>query len=50
MFYLMNRGIDEGTARDTLIRAFVSEVVDIVKDDSLRRYVDDVVGEKLRNL
>lgn len=50
IFYLMSRGMNEETARSTLIRAFMSEVVDTIKDDSVREHVNGLVVEKLRNL
>jgi Fe-S cluster assembly protein SufD len=48
LFYLRSRGIDEETARGLLTRAFVSDVIQSIANESLRRQVDDLVQAKLQ--
>ncbi len=47
LFYLRCRGIDEQTARNLLIRGFVTEVIDSIRNDSVRSRVDELVQQKL---
>jgi Fe-S cluster assembly protein SufD len=39
MFYLRARGIGEGDARNLLVHAFASEIVDRIKEDAVREHV-----------
>jgi Fe-S cluster assembly protein SufD len=48
LFYLRSRGIDEKTARGLLTRAFVSEVIESIANEPLRRQVDGLVQAKLQ--
>ena len=50
MFYLRSRGIEEEEARMMLIRAFVSEVVDAIEEQSIQDHVAALISEKLDNL
>lgn len=50
MFYLRSRGIEEEEARMMLIRAFVSEVVDAIEEQSIQDHVAALIAEKLDNL
>ena len=47
LFYLNSRGIDTPAAQELLIRGFVSEVIDAVRDDAIRQYMDQAVTTKL---
>ena len=42
LFYLRSRGLDLATASSMLIQAFASEIIDTVKPEPLREYVDTV--------
>lgn len=50
MFYLRSRGIEEEEARMMLIRAFVSEVVDAIQEQSIHDHVATLIATKLDNL
>ena len=50
MFYLRSRGIEEEEARMILIRAFVSEIVDAIREPSIHDHVAALIAEKLDNL
>ena len=42
MFYLMSRGLDDETARGTLVRAFAAEIIDTVKIKASHSFLDRV--------
>lgn len=48
LFYLRSRGIDERTARGLLTRAFLSEVIEGIANETLRTQVDGLVGDTLQ--
>jgi Fe-S cluster assembly protein SufD len=48
MFYLRSRGIPEVEARALLLFAFAEDVLLKIKVDSLRKYVEEVMGERLK--
>lgn len=48
MFYLQARGIGKESARALLIRAFAEEVVDMVKIEGLRNYIDSKIDTLLK--
>ena len=50
MFYLRSRGIEEEEARMMLIRAFVSEIVDAIQEESIHDHVATLIATKLDNL
>jgi Fe-S cluster assembly protein SufD len=50
LFYLRCRGLDEAAARQMLVRAFASEIVDKIKLAPFRTYVDRVVMKVLPQL
>ncbi|MCY4575769.1 MAG: Fe-S cluster assembly protein SufD [Chloroflexi bacterium] len=50
MFYLLSRGIGEEEARMMLIRAFVSEIVDAIREPSIHDHVAALIADKLDNL
>jgi Fe-S cluster assembly protein SufD len=45
LFYLRSRGIPDAEARSILVRAFLSEALDVVADETLRAMLDTKVGE-----
>ena len=48
LFYLRSRGIDERTARGLLTRAFLSEVIEGIGNETLRSQIDGLVADTLR--
>jgi Fe-S cluster assembly protein SufD len=46
-FYLQTRGINKETARAMLLYAFAGEVLDSVKNETLKNYFDGLVSERL---
>ena len=50
MFYLLSRGVPEEEARMILIRAFSSEVVDAITEQSLHDHVAALIAGKLDSL
>ena len=42
LFYLRSRGLDQTTASRMLIQAFASEIINAVKPEPLRQYVDTI--------
>lgn len=47
MFYLRSRGIPKEAARAMLLYAFVAEVFLPIKNEALRNYIDQIIGERL---
>ena len=47
MFYLRSRGIPEKMARSLLLHGFVIDILDKIKLNSLRNYVDGLISERL---
>ena len=47
LFYLRSRCINEQDARALLVRAFIVEVIDSIKNESFRAHIDNVVQNKL---
>ncbi len=48
VFYMRSRGIDEKTARGLLTKAFVSDVIQSIANESLRSQIDDLVQFKIQ--
>ncbi len=48
LFYMRSRGIDEETARALLIHGFASEIIERVKLESLRDYLDRLFSRSLQ--
>lgn len=46
IFYLRARGLSESSAKKLLMHAFASEVVDLIKIDALRMYVEDKISKR----
>ncbi len=47
LFYLRARGIDKETARAMLLYAFAAEVIETINNQELKKYLDDLIGERL---
>ncbi len=47
MFYFLSRGIDRETARRLLIHGFTQEIISLVENDNVRKYVDGLVSRWL---
>ena len=47
LFYLQSRGIPKGTAKAMLLYAFAGEVLDTIKNEQLKNYIDSIVSERL---
>jgi Fe-S cluster assembly protein SufD len=46
IFYLRARGLSEGSAKKLLMHAFASEVVDTVKIEELREYIEEKISAR----
>ena len=46
LFYLMARGIDKGTALGMLQRGFLLEVLETIKSEAVRSYVEQLLMSK----
>ncbi|MDP1747706.1 MAG: SufD family Fe-S cluster assembly protein, partial [Bacteroidota bacterium] len=46
VFYLRARGLSETSAKKLLMHAFTSEVVDTIKIDALRDYVEEKISKR----
>lgn len=46
VFYLMSRGLSEESARNLMVRAFIGELVDQLKDEILISYISDITEER----
>lgn len=47
LFYLQSRGISHSTAKSMLLYAFASEVMEPIKNETLKAYLDQLVSERL---
>ena len=47
MFYLRSRGISEKIARSLLVHAFAIDILEHIKLEPLREYVDNLISERL---
>lgn len=47
LFYLRSRGLNDKQARTLLLMAFARDVIDLIKVDALREYIDHRVAEAL---
>jgi Fe-S cluster assembly protein SufD len=50
LFYLRSRGIDEVTARNTLLYAFAAECLDRMQNDAARAFAEGLIRERLTDL
>ena len=46
IFYLRARGLSESSAKKLLMHAFASEVVDTIKIDALREYIEEKISKR----
>jgi len=49
VFYFLSRGIDRGTARRLLIHGFTQEIISRVENDTVRKFVNELVSRWLPN-
>ena len=49
LFYLQSRGISEKTARNLLLRAYASDVLEHIRPDAIRSYVEHLIVERLES-
>lgn len=47
MFYLRSRGINEDSAKSLLLHAFAIDILDQIKPEAIRAYVDQLISERL---
>ena len=47
LFYLRSRGIPETMARSLLVHAFVIDILDHVKLEPIRNYIDQLINQRL---
>ena len=47
VFYLQSRGISHSTAKAMLLYAFASEVLEPIKNEALKGYLDQLISERL---
>jgi Fe-S cluster assembly protein SufD len=47
LFYLRARGIGERSAKSLLLHAFAVDILDNIKSEPLRDYVDQLISERL---
>ncbi|OPB29684.1 Fe-S cluster assembly protein SufD [Bartonella sp. WD12.1] len=48
LFYLMARGIPLKIARELLVKGFISELIDDIKQDNIQAILSDIIGEWLK--
>jgi len=47
MFYLRSRGVTEKTAKSLLVHAFAIDILEHIKPESIRNYVDQLISQRL---
>ncbi len=47
LFYLRSRGISEATAKSLLLHAFAIDILEQIRHDAIRGYVDQLISERL---
>lgn len=47
LFYLQSRGISENTARSLLVRAFATDILEHIKPEPIRKYVERLISKRL---
>jgi Fe-S cluster assembly protein SufD len=47
LFYLQSRGINKDVARAMMLYAFAGEVLETIKNDTLKQYMDALISERL---
>lgn len=47
LFYLRSRGVSEKSAKSLLIHAFAVDILEHIKPEAIRQYVDELIAERL---
>jgi len=47
LFYLRSRGINEKTAKSLLVHSFAVDILEYIKPQAIRNYVDQLISERL---
>jgi Fe-S cluster assembly protein SufD len=47
LFYLRSRGVSEKTAKSLLVHAFAIDILEHIKPEPIRSYVDQLISERL---
>jgi Fe-S cluster assembly protein SufD len=47
LFYLQSRGVTEKTARSLLMHAFADDIMEHIRPEAIREYVDQLISERL---
>ena len=47
MFYLRSRGVHEKTAKSLLVHSFAVDILEYIKPQAIRNYVDQLISERL---
>jgi Fe-S cluster assembly protein SufD len=47
LFYLRSRGVSEKTAKSLLVHAFAIDILEHIKPEPVRKYVDQLIAERL---
>ena len=47
LFYLATRGISHAQARDYLVRAFAHENINLVPDESVKQWIQELLGQTI---
>ncbi len=47
LFYLRSRGINEQTAKSLLVHAFAIDILEHIKPEPIREYIDQLISERL---
>jgi Fe-S cluster assembly protein SufD len=47
LFYLQSRGISEKTARNLLLSAYAADILEQIKPEALRGYVEKLIDKRL---
>lgn len=47
LFYLRSRGVSEKTAKSLLVHAFAIDIIDHIKPDAIRAYVNNLISKRL---
>ncbi len=47
LFYLRSRGISEKSAKSLLVHAFAIDILEHIKPEPIRKYVDQLIAERL---
>lgn len=48
LYYMLSRGLDEGSARNLLALAFLDPILQKIKDEELRERLSNIIGQKIK--